>query len=152
MASRLGRTDLSSSIATQLPCLSRQIFLPLHHLGSPLPQVPLLSILLLWLDVGMTSRSGLRWSVWLSLRGLHPHLPSLRGPALHDVTAEPHTVPTAQGPAGRRDKEDGAGGGEVGTTTKRQIQHNTQSLHDPLQLMTPRKVNLVKPACRCATG
>lgn len=36
--------------------------------------------------------------------------------------------------------------------TKRQIQHNTQSLHAPLQLMAPQNVNLVKPTCCCATG
>ena len=65
VATRLGGTDLSASITTELPCLGRQIFLPLSCLGSPLHQVPLLSILQLWLDVGMTSRSGLQQSVWL---------------------------------------------------------------------------------------
>ena len=48
-----------------------------------------------------------------ALGGLHPHLPSLRGLALHDVTVESRMVPTAQCLPGQGDKEDGAGGGEV---------------------------------------
>lgn len=86
-----------------------------------------------------------------ALGGLHPHLPSLRGLALHDVTVESCTVPTAQCLPGQGDKEDGAGGGEVGTATKHQIQHNTQSLHAPLQLMAPQNVDLVKPTCNWVT-
>lgn len=57
--------------------------------------------------------------------GLHPHLPSLRELALHDVTVESRTVPTAQCLPCQGDKEDGAGGGEVGTPQS--IKSNTTS-------------------------